>query len=56
MICAWPETIGKTGTNYYIVSDFGTIYERSADASVPMPIVAWPTEAELTADWRPIAK
>ena len=56
MICAWPQTIGKTGTKIYLVGDQGTIYQRSADPAVAPPVVTWPEDAALDADWLPVSK
>ena len=56
MICAWPQTIGKTGTKIYLVSGQGTLYQRSADPAVGAPLIVWPEDAALDAEWLPVSK
>lgn len=56
MICAWPETLGKTGSKFFIVDERGIIYWRNADPAIDMPITEWPSDVEIDAEWKAVAR
>lgn len=55
MIVAWPETVGRTGSKVFFVTENGTLYWRAAtaaDEGEEPPITELPSQDELDANWR----
>jgi hypothetical protein len=46
--CAYPAEYGATGTKTYIINEGYTIFWKDTQGE---PVLEWPTDAELKADW-----